>query len=132
MSQHTFGARAALRALTGLDVGLRVRVETRCLQRSIFSGAANLSVQDLTSELAQMISSLRVHSYALRGQLEEVTSALQANVESGSWRFARRAALDLAGLLSQAAKRRLADRELAIRGANGALRIAELCGKEVR
>lgn len=131
MSHHPFGARHALRALSGLDFGLRVRIETRSLQRSIFSGAENLSAQELSSELAEMVSSLRVYSYALRGQLEQVTSALQVNVECGSWRFARRAALDLAGLLTQAAQRRLADQELCVRCANGAFRLAELCGKEV-
>ena len=132
MPHHPFGSRQALRALTGLDFGLRVRVDVRPCQRTIFSGAENLSVQALTSELAEMVSSLRVHSYALRGQLEEVTSALQLNVESGSWRYARCAALDLSGLLALAAKRRLADRGLCARGANCALRIAELCAREVR
>ena len=132
MSHHTFGGRHGLRALTGLDFGLRVRVETRVSQRTIFSGAENLSAQDLTSELAEMVSSLRVYSYALRGQLEQVTSALQINVQCGSWAYARRAALDLAGLLAQAKKRRLADGQRCLRGANCALRIAELCGREVR
>lgn len=132
MSHFTFGARHTLSRLTGLDFGLRVRIETHSVQRTIFSGSDNLSVRELVSELAETISGLRVHSYALRGQLEQVTYALQVNVECGSWRYARRAALDLSGLLGQAAKRRLADRELCVRGAQGALRIAELCGKEVR
>ncbi len=132
MSHHTFGGRHVLRALTGLDFGLRVRVDVRPSQRTIFSGAEDLSVQALTSELAEMVSSLRVYSYALRTQLEGVTSALQLNVQSGSWRYARRCALDLSGLLGQAAKRRLADRSLCVRGANGALRIADLCVREVR
>jgi len=132
MSRHPYGPRATLRALTGPDFGLRVRVETCVQQRALFSASEDLSLRDLTSELAEMVSSLRVYSYALRGQLEQVTSALQANVQCGSWRFARRAALDLAGLLGQAGRRRLADRELCVRGANAALHIAELCGQEVR
>jgi hypothetical protein len=132
MSHYTFGARHTLGRFIGLDFGLRVRVETRSPQRTLFSGAENLSVQDLVSELAEMISGLRVHSYSLRGQLEQVTFALQANVECGSWRFARRAALDLSGLLGQAARRQLAHRQLCVRGSNCALRIAELCSTEVR
>ena len=89
-------------------------------------------MQSLTAELAAMISSLRVYSYAVRGQLEQLTSVLQLNVESGSWRYARRAALDLSGLLAQAGKRGSANRGLCVRGANAALRIAELCAREVR
>jgi hypothetical protein len=130
MSHYTSGARHTLTRLIGLDFG--VRVETRSLQRTLFSGADRLSAQGLVSELAETVSSLRVYSYALRGQLEQITYALQANVAWGSWRFARRAALDLSGLLGQAAKRQLAGRELCIRGANCALRIAELCSAEVR
>jgi hypothetical protein len=132
MSHHPFGSRQFLRALTGLDFGLRVRVDVRPSQRTIFSGAENLSVQALTSELAEMVSSLRVYSYAVRGRLEEVTAALQLNIHSGSWRYARRAALDLSGLLAVAAKRRLADPGLCARGANCAIRIAELCAREAR
>jgi len=132
MSHHPFGSRQALRALTGLDVGLRVRVDVHPCQRTIFAGAENLSVQSLTSELAEMVASLRVRSYALRGQLEVVTSAVQVNVQSGSWGYARSAALDLSGLLRHAAKRRLADPGLCARGANCAHRIAELCSQEAR
>ena len=68
MSHHPFGSRQALRALAGLDFGLRVRVDARPCQRTIFSGAENLSVQSLTSELAEMVASLRVRGYALRGR----------------------------------------------------------------
>ena len=132
MSHYPFGARASLRALTGLDIGLRVRVAVQPSQRAIFCGAENLSARQLISELAQEISGLRVHSYALRGQLEEATTALQLNAECGSWRYARRAALDLAGLLGQARRRRLADPERCVRAAHAALRIAELVALEVR
>lgn len=119
-------------ALAALDFGLRIRVETHVSQRSIFSGASNLSAQELTAELAELVSELRVKSFALRGHLEHVTSALQVNVSCGFWPLARRAALDLAGLLAQASRRHLADPELCIRGANGARRIAELIEQEVR
>ncbi len=133
MFQHTFDARSAVRSLTGLDIGLRVRIDARpSPQRAIFYGAENLSVQALTSELSEMISSLRVYSYAVRGQLEQVTYALQCNVACGSWPCARRCALDLAGHLALAQKRRLVAGSLAVRGANCALRIAELCEKEAR
>jgi hypothetical protein len=119
-------------ALASLDFGLRVRIETRVDQQSIFSGASNISAQELTAELAELVSALRVRSFALRGHLEHVTSALQLNVSCGFWPLARRAALDLAGLLAQAGKRHLADPELCVRGANGARRIAELIDREVR
>src|SRR5262245_43341633 len=132
MSSKPFGARRPAHRLAGLDFGLRVRIEIGCAQRIIFSGAQNLSAQELTSELAEMVSSLRVRSFVLRGQLEQVTTALQVNVQSGSWLYAERAALDLASLLAQAKKRGWADRDPCLRGANGALRIAELCGREVR
>ncbi len=132
MSPHVFSARATFRALTGLDLGLRVHIYPSSKQGMLFSGAEDLSVQELVSELSEMISGLRVYSYALRGQLEQVTSALMRNVEGGSWRYARRAALDLGGLLSQAAKRRQADTELCVRGANTAFRIASLCDRGVR
>ena len=133
MSPHTFDGRSAIRALTGLDIGLRVRVSVEpSPQRAIFSGAENLSLEALASELAEMISSLRVYSYGLRARLEEVTCALQRNVASGSWRYARRAALDLSGILALAHKRGQVAGSLAVRGANGALRLAELCAREAR
>ena len=132
MSQHPYDTRYLLRTLTGLDFGLHVRIH-RSGQRTIFTGADAFSVEQLTSELAEMISSLRVYSYPLRSNLERVTTALQHNVESGSWRFARRAALDMSGILAQAGKQGLASRGLCLRGANAALRIADLCGRgEVR
>ncbi|MGE0454267.1 MAG: hypothetical protein AB7O37_16840 [Vicinamibacteria bacterium] len=132
MSHHPFDTRSSLRALTGLDFGLRVRVEVVSPQRRMFGGAENASVQGLVSELAEMVSGLRVYSYALRGQLEQVTYALQANVECGSWRYARRAALDLAGLLQEAKRRRLANADRCSRGAECAARVADLCVREVR
>ena len=79
-----------------------------------------------------MVSELRVRSFALRHELEQVTSALLVNVRCGFWPLARRAAIDLGDLLAFARKRRLADPELCIRGAGGAFRVAELCGREVR
>jgi hypothetical protein len=85
MSHHTFGGRHAPRALTGLDFGLRVRVQASPLQRTIFSGAENLSVRALTSELAELVCSLRVYSYAVRGHLEHVTSVLILDIECGEW-----------------------------------------------
>jgi hypothetical protein len=78
------------------------------------------------------VSSLRVYSYALRGELEDVTSALQINVQRGEWRYAARAAHDLADLLARAQRRGLAAGSLAGRCAHRALSIAELCEREVR
>jgi hypothetical protein len=123
--------RCSSATLAALDFGLRVRVETRGSQRSLFSGAERLSARELTSELAELVSSLRVRSFSLRAGLEELTSALMVNVECGFWSLARRAALDLGGSLDLAGKRRLADAELSVRGAACAFRIAALCGKEV-
>jgi len=134
MSYHTYGARRfrpGFGSLAALDFGLRVRIEVRPRQQTIFSGAENLSAQELTSELAQLVSRLRVRSFAMRGQLEHVTSALMVNVRCGFWPLAHRAALALAGLLAQARKRGLADAELSVRAANGAFRVAELCAKAV-
>ena len=105
---------------------------SRPAQRTIFSGAEKLSVQALTSEVAELVAGLRVYSYAVLGQLEHVVSALQLNVESGSWSYARRAALDLATVLTVARNRRLVDASRAKRGANAALRIADLCEAAVR
>jgi hypothetical protein len=124
-------SRASLGALTALDFGLQVRIETRPAQRTIFSAAEELPVQELTSELAEMVSELRVRSFALRHELEHVTSALMVNVESGFWSLAQRAALDLAALLGSSRTRHLADPELCIRGAQAARHIASLCQQEV-
>ncbi len=124
-------SRASLGALAALDFGLRVRVEAHPAQRTIFSSAEELPVQELTSELAELVSELRVRSFAVRHELEQITSALIVNVESGFRSLAQRAAFDLADLLTQARQRRLADAELCLRGANAALRIADLCTQEV-
>ena len=134
MSSHTFGARRSWlsnAALAALDAGLVVHVEVRPAQRPIFAGAQNLSAQDLASELACMLSSLRIRSFRVRADVEDLASAVLCNLECGFWLYARRAAQDLAGTLGSAGKRRLADRELCVRGANAALRIAELCVAEV-
>jgi hypothetical protein len=123
--------RASLGALAALDFGLQVRVEAHPAQRTIFSSAEELPAQELTSELAEMVSELRVRSFSLRAELEQVTSALIINVHCGFWALARRAALDLASLLGSTRKRRLADPELCLRGANAARHIADLCRREV-
>lgn len=124
--------RPRLASLAALDFGLRVRVETCREQRSIFSGAENRSARELTSELAEAVSRLRVRSFVLRADLERVISALQVNVECGFWTLARRAALDLAGTLTLARRRGFADPAICHRAANCALRIRELCEKEAR
>ena len=125
-------APASRGSLAALDFGLRVRVEAHPAQLTIFSGAEELPVQELTSELAEMVPWLRVRSYVLRHELERATSALQVNVDCGFWTFAQTAALDLADLLHEARRRRLADAELCVRGARCAHRIADLCQQEVR
>ena len=117
-------------ALQALDFGLRVRVETHSSQRYIFTGAESLSVQDLVSELSELVSSLRVRSFSLRSELERVTSALMVNFYCGFRPLTQRAALALGDLLTSAGKRRLTDPELSARGANAAFRIADLLGAE--
>jgi hypothetical protein len=133
MPVHRFSAPRPWRspaALAALDFGLPVRAERP--QPTLFSGAEDLSLQQLTSELSLMVSELRVRSFALRHELEQVTSALLVNVRCGFWPLARRAAVDLGDALAFARQRRLADAELCLRGSACALRIAELCGREVR
>src|SRR5262249_53409423 len=70
-------------ALQALDFGLQVRFEAHPSQRTIFSGAESFSAQQLTSELSELVSGLRIRSFAVRAQLEEVTSALMVNLECG-------------------------------------------------
>jgi hypothetical protein len=131
MSTYTFGTRRLpAAALAALDRGLLVRLDTAPQQAAIFSGAENLSLDQLTSELACMLSELRVRSFRYRADIEAVTTAMMRNVRYGFYIYARRAALDLAGILNMAAEQRLADRELCQRGLNAALRVAELCAVE--
>jgi len=134
MSSHRYAARPSRPSLPALalDLGFRVRIEAHPSQRSIFSGAEDFLAQDLVSELAEMVASLRVHSFALRAELEQVTSALMVNVECGFLSLADRAALDLGGLFASAGKHRLADPEFAVRSASAAFRIADLFVREVR
>ena len=132
MSHYPFGARHTVRRLVALDFGLRVRIETTSPQLTLFSAPAKLQARQLTSEVPELISRLRVWSFSLRGQLEQVTQALMMNVECGFFSLARFAALDLADLLSEARMRNLADSGLCHRGERSALRIAELLAREVR
>jgi hypothetical protein len=132
MSAYNFRPRRSEHAAAILAAGLPLRIDTDARQGTVFSGASNLSAQELASEIGLMVSELRVRSLRLRAALEEVTSALLRNVQCGFWLQAREAALDLAGLLGQARRGRLADAELCLRGANGALRLADLCWAVVR
>jgi hypothetical protein len=135
MSRHTFGThprRFSAASAAALDAGLYVRLEQAPAQGLLFAGADTFSTQELTSEVACLVARLRLRSFSLRHGLEEVTTALMVNVRCGFWPLAHRAALDLAALLRQARRRRLVDPELAVRGANGALRVAHLCSREVR
>ena len=72
-----------------------------------------------------MVSDLRVRSFTLRHELEQVTTALLENVGCGFWPLARRAAVDLGDALAFARQRRLADTELCLRGSACAFRIAD-------
>jgi hypothetical protein len=133
---HVFTARPRPQAspvsAVALDFGLRVRVDAHIDQRTLFSGAESLTLRELCSELSLMISELRVRSFAVRHELEQLTEALLVNMRCGFWPLARRAAIDLGDLLAHARCRRLAEAELCYRGSRCALRIAELCGQEAR
>jgi hypothetical protein len=133
---HVYTARprpqASPPAAFALDFGLRVRIAGDAPQRRLFSGAENLSLRELCSDLGLLISELPVRSFTLRHQLEQVTEALLVNVRCGFWLQAQRAAVDLGDLLAWARKRRLAEAELCVRGSHCAFHIAELCAKELR
>ena len=131
MPSHAFTTRRSPGALVALDFGLQIRVQPSN-QRPLFSGAENLSLRELISELSQMVSSLRVRSFSLRWEIERVTTALLTNVDCGFWLLAQHAAIDLGDLLAEARRRHLADAELCVRGSKCAFRIAELSAKEVR
>ncbi len=133
MPVHSFSAprpRRSPAALAALDFGLPVRAQFP--QPTLVSGAEDLSLQELTSELGLMVSELRVHSFALRHELEQLTSALLVNIRCGFSPLARRAAIDLGDALVFAGKRRLANAELCLRGSSCAFRIAELVAGEVQ
>ncbi len=130
MSASFAARRPSPAAAVALDLGLQVRVEARPAQRPIFASAEELPVRQLVFELSLLVSELRVRSFALCYELEQVTSALVRNVECGFWSQARRAALDLSGVLSLARRRRQADAGLCYRAANAALHIAQMCGRE--
>jgi hypothetical protein len=91
-------------------------------------------VEPAALDLAQQVVGLRVYSYGVRAQLEEVLTALQLNIASGSWSFARRAALDLAStsILSVARNRGQITGSRAFRASATALRVADLCESEAR
>lgn len=124
--------RPGIPELSPLGILLRLRVAIDSRQMPLFCGQENFSVQELTSELAYTVSRLRVGSFSLRSRIEQAVTAVQVNVECGFFPLARKAALDLASLLAQARKRHLTNSDLSSRCANAALRIADLCGQEVR
>ena len=126
---RNFGARQVVTALTGLDFGLRVRIDVRPAQPTLFRSARSVAVESAALGLAKEVG---VYSYAVRGQLEEVLAALQVNVASGSWSFARRAALDLGSILSVARNRRQIAGSQSFRASATALRVADLCDVEAR
>lgn len=131
MPSQPFTTRRSAAPLVALDFGLQVRVQSSN-QRLLFSGAGKLSLQELTSELSLMVCELRVRSFGVRHELEQLVSAVVLNVRCGFWELAERAAIDLGDLLVDARRRRLADAELCVRGSRCALRIADLCSRESR
>jgi hypothetical protein len=48
MLHRSYGRRATLRALTGLDCGLRIHIYERSAQRSMFCGADNRAARQST------------------------------------------------------------------------------------
>ena len=77
-------SQASPAAALALDFGLRVRVDGNAPQRTLFSGAENLSLQELCSELASMVSQLRVRSFTLRHQLESRSRMLCSSTSAAA------------------------------------------------
>lgn len=88
----------------------------------------DLAVREIVSSpLTDLVSWLRVRSFALRHASEELTSGLMRNVSAASGCSHGHAALDLPGVLALARRRRLAGAAVCWLAGNAALRVAELC-----
>jgi len=107
--------------------GLRVRVAIDTTQRYLFGDDGPSVLTSLAEELCIQVARIVVCDFKIHSQLDRTVPAILRNVRIGIWSCARRAALDAASALACGAKRRVMQSDLAIKAANLALRIAELC-----
>jgi len=107
--------------------GLRVRVAVDTTQRILFGDDGPSLPTRLAEELCVMVARIVVSDFRIHSQLDRTVPAVLRNVRLGFWSCARRAALDAASALACGAKRRVVQSDLAIKAANLALRIAEIC-----
>ena len=107
--------------------GLRVRVAIDTTQRYLFGDDGPSLLTRLAEELCIQMARIVVMDFRIHSQLDRTVPAVLRNVRLGFWSCARRAALDAASALAAGAKRRVVQSDLAIKAANLALRIAELC-----
>ena len=111
------------------SLGLRVRVALSTTQRCLFGQDGPSLVTRLAEELCVEVARFVVCDFRIHSQLERTIPAVLRNVRLSFWSCARRAALDAASTLTAGAKRRVVQSDMAIKAANIALRIAELCEK---
>jgi hypothetical protein len=107
--------------------GLRVRVAIDTTQRYLFGDDGPSLLTRLAEELCIQMARIVVMDFRIHSQLDRTVPAVLRNVRLGFWSCARPAALDAASALAAGAKRRVVQSDLAIKAANLALRIAELC-----
>jgi hypothetical protein len=108
--------------------GLRVRVAIHTTQGYLFGADHRSSaLTRLAEELCIQVARIVVCDFRIHSQLDRTIPAVLRNVRLSFWSCARRAALDAASALASGAKRRVMQSDLAIKAANLALRIAELC-----
>lgn len=110
--------------------GLHVRV-TRPTQPGLFQ-PGDLSVYEQATELCLGISDLRFRDFRLRYQIQKAAKALLSNASFGFWDKAEIAAVDIAGMLREAGRRRVAHPETCWRGERFCYRIAEACERASR
>ena len=107
--------------------GLRVRVALNTPQQCLFGGGGPTILTRMAESLCIDVARIVVRDFRIHSQLERTIPAILRNVRLSFWSCARRAALDAAAALASGAKRRVLQSDMAIRAANLALRIAELC-----
>ena len=111
------------------SLGLHVRVALSTTQRCLFGEDGPSLVTRLAEELCVEVARFVVCDFRIHSQLERTIPAVLRNVRLSFWSCTRRAALDAASTLTAGAKRRVVQSDMAIKAANIALRIAELCEK---
>jgi hypothetical protein len=122
-------AQEKFRSPQPFGVHVRFHATLRSPQRSLFTGDddnAGLLVS-MAEELCVLVSRITFWDFRMRSHLEVAVPAVLWNVRMGFWRFARRAATDVAGLLSFAGPKSFGPSEKCVPGANVALSIAASC-----